>query len=117
MMKKKTLREAKRVLKKGGLIFITVPNRFFLFETHGLKLGKTNINNIFGLGIPFLSWMPSILRKRVENARIYTQKSMYQMLSKQGFEVLKIGYMMPPLDMKFGNKKVVDAFRENTYQN
>ena len=95
---KKAIQEAKRVSKKDAFLLVTVPNKFYPFETHGLKIGSTNINNILGVGIPFLSWMPRFVRERVERARIYTQKQLVEMLHDKGFKILKIDYMMPPLD-------------------
>jgi len=94
----KALEEAKRVLKNGGLLLTTVPNKFYPFETHGMKIGCVEIQNMFGIGIPLLSWMPSFVRKRVERAKIYTQKQLLSLLHKQGFTPLKVEYMMPPLD-------------------
>jgi ubiquinone/menaquinone biosynthesis C-methylase UbiE len=92
------LKEARRVLKKGGLLLVTVPNRFYPFETHGMRIGCVEISNMFGIGIPFLSWTPSFVRERVERAKIYTQKQLLSLLHKQGFKPLKVEYMMPPLD-------------------
>jgi ubiquinone/menaquinone biosynthesis C-methylase UbiE len=105
------LREAKRVLKKKGLLLLTVPNKFYPFETHGMKIGSIEIQNMLGIGIPFLSWMPNFVRKRVERARIYTQKQILNILHKQGFKPLKVEYMMPPLD-KFKRRNLAAAIRE-----
>lgn len=60
---REALREARRLLKNGGLLLITVPNKFYPFETHGMKVGCVEIPNMFGIGIPFLSWMPSFVRE------------------------------------------------------
>lgn len=92
------VREVGRVLKKRGLFLLTVPNRFYPFEIHGMKIGYAEIPNMFGIGIPFLSWMPNLVRKRVEMAKIYSQKKIIQTLRKASFEPLKVEYMMPPLD-------------------
>jgi ubiquinone/menaquinone biosynthesis C-methylase UbiE len=94
----KVLREARRVLKKRGLLLLTVPNRFYPFETHGMRINYIEIPNIFGIGIPFLSWMPDFVRRKIERAKIYTQKQLFNLLHKQGFKPLKVEYMMPPLD-------------------
>lgn len=92
------LREARRVLRERGLLFITVPNKFYPFEIHGMKIGNVEILNMFGIGIPFFSWVPSFVRKRFERAKIYTQKRLFSLLHEQGFVPLKVEYMMPPLD-------------------
>jgi len=107
----KALEEARRVLKKRGLLLLTVPNKFYPFETHGMKIGYTEIPNMFGIGIPFLSWMPNFVRKMVERAKIYTQKQLFNILRKQGFEPLKVEYMMPPLD-KLKRRKLAVALRK-----
>ncbi len=108
---KKAIQEAKRVSKQDAFLLVTVPNKFYPFETHGLKVGTTNVNNILGVGIPFLSWMPRFVRERVERARIYTQKQLVEMLRDGGFKILKIDYMMPPLDM-IQSAKLVSAARK-----
>lgn len=108
---KQALFEVRRILKKGGLFFITVPNKFYPFETHGLKIGNCNINNVFNIGIPFLSWMPKFIRQKMERAKIYTQKQLITYLVEQGFTPIKIDYMMPPLD-KMGNQKMANFLRK-----
>jgi len=92
------IQEAKRVLKKDGIIFITVPNKFYPIETHGLRIGSTEIRNTLNVGIPLLSWAPKFVRERAERARVYTQKQLVELLREQGLRPLKVEYMMPPLD-------------------
>lgn len=108
---KKAIQEAKRVSKKDAFLIITAPNKFYPFETHGLRVGSTNIENILVVGIPFLSWMPRFVRERFERARIYSQKQLVEMLHDEGFKILKIDYMMPPLD-KIQSTKLVIATRK-----
>lgn len=108
---KKAIKEAKRVSKKDAFLLVTAPNKFYLFETHGLRVGSTNIENILGVGIPFISWMPRFVRERIERARIYTQKQLVEMLRDESFKILKIDYMMPPLD-KIKSAKLVNAARK-----
>lgn len=50
------------------------------------------------------------MRQRVERARIYTQKQLVEMLRDEGFKILKIDYMMPPLD-RVQITKLVNAAR------
>jgi ubiquinone/menaquinone biosynthesis C-methylase UbiE len=95
---RKALEEADRVLKRDSLLFVTAPNKFYPFETHGMRVRSVYVENILGVGIPFLSWMPQFLRERVERARIYTIKQLTRLLYGQGFNPLKVDYMMPPLD-------------------
>jgi SAM-dependent methyltransferase len=93
-----TLAEIHRVLKTESILLITAPNRFYLFETHGMKVLKTELGNLLGIGIPFLSWAPRILRDKLQRARIYTQKDLACLISRCGFSVLRIDCIMPPLD-------------------
>jgi ubiquinone/menaquinone biosynthesis C-methylase UbiE len=92
------LKEAWRVLNGDGLLLLTVPNKFYPFETHGLNMGSIEIPNMLGVGIPLLSWMPNFVRERVERARIYTFKHLTKLLYESGFDLVKVDYMMPPLD-------------------
>lgn len=94
----KTLKEINRVLKPNGILFSTVPNRFYPFETHGLQVYEKQIENLLGIGIPLFSLMPNFLRKKFERARIYSQSELARLLKKHGFEPFVIDYMMPPLD-------------------
>lgn len=53
------VREAYRVLRPGGAIVIYVPNRLYLFETHGFFLGRRYIFKL----LPLVNWLPDPLRR------------------------------------------------------
>ena len=116
---KKCIAEATRVLKDNAYLFITVPNSFFILETHGMRLLSTEIENLLGWGIPFVSFFPPALRKYVERARIYSPKAIVKLLNTSNLHPFLISYMMPPLDKfdrgdtKVGNvnSKVTDTLR------
>jgi len=93
------LKEIDRVLKPTGILFLTVPNRFYLFETHGVQVCQKQINNLLGIGIPFFSLAPNFLRRRFERARIYSDVEVISLLRKHRFEPFVMEYLMPPLDM------------------
>lgn len=109
---KKALLEVRRILKNGGLLFITVPNKLYPFETHGMQICNTNLENLFGIGIPFLSWLPLKIRENVARARIYTQRRLLKLLTEKNFELIAIDYMMPPMDGQVKNQALVNAFRK-----
>ena len=92
------LSEIRRILRLKGTLLITAPNKFYLFETHGMRISKTKINSILGVGIPFLSWVPKKLRKRIELARIYSLKDIDFLLRKNGYDIFLTDCMMPSLD-------------------
>lgn len=102
-----TLGETRRVLKPKSVLLITAPNRFYFFETHGMRVLKKEIGNPFGIGIPFLSWAPTILRSKFQRARIYSQKDLVCLMGRCGFSILQKNCIMPPLD----RLKISDSLR------
>lgn len=92
------LNEINRLLKPGGILFVTVPNRFYPFETHGIQICQKQIHNLLGIGIPFFSMAPSFLRRRFERARIYTKAELAFLLRRHCFELYIMEYTMPTLD-------------------
>ncbi len=63
-----TIREAERVMKRGGIMIVFAPNRLYPFETHGAYFGT---RYVFG-NIPFIGWLPDALRvKFAPHVRAY----------------------------------------------
>jgi SAM-dependent methyltransferase len=83
-----------QTLKEGGLGAISVPNKWWIFETHGAKLPLLPWNRV-----PFFSWLPTPLHERWANARIYTRKRIKGVLEKAGLEVIEMKYVTAPLDV------------------
>ncbi|MCE5304250.1 MAG: methyltransferase domain-containing protein [Chloroherpetonaceae bacterium] len=81
-------------LKPGGIAAITVPNKWWIFETHGAKLPLLPWNRV-----PFFSWLPRPIHEKYANARIYTKKRIKKLLTSIGFEVEQIKYITAPLDV------------------
>jgi 2-polyprenyl-3-methyl-5-hydroxy-6-metoxy-1,4-benzoquinol methylase len=81
-------------LKAGGIGAITVPNKWWIFETHGAKLPLLPWNRM-----PFFSWLPKPIHEKWANARIYTKKRIRKLLESVGFEVVNIYYITAPLDV------------------
>ena len=82
------------MLKEGGMMAITVPHKWWLFETHGAHLPLLPWNRI-----PFFSWLPRRVHEKYANARIYTKKRIVNLLEKHGFEVKHALWMTAPLDV------------------
>jgi 2-polyprenyl-3-methyl-5-hydroxy-6-metoxy-1,4-benzoquinol methylase len=81
-------------LKSGGLGVISVPNKWWIFETHGAKLPLLPWNRV-----PFFSWLPRPLHERWANARIYTPKRITSLLRSVGFQIVDWQYITAPLDV------------------
>lgn len=83
-----------RWLKPGALCAISVPNKWWIFETHGAKLPLLPWNRV-----PFFSWLPRFIHERFSNARIYTMPRIKKLLEQSGFEVLEMKYVTAPMDV------------------
>ena len=81
------LREVFRVLKRGGLLFVFSPNRWFPFETHGCALKRRN--QPVPPSVPFIPWLPRSIAKRwfVFWARNYGQGELTGLIRNAGFEI------------------------------
>jgi len=82
------------LMKDGGLIVVSVPNKWWIFETHGAKLPVLPWNRV-----PFFSWLPKQIHEKFANARIYTKNRIVKLLEKHGFTVLSTYYVMAPMDV------------------
>lgn len=88
------LREIRRVLKAGGEIVLSVPNKAWVFETHGSRLPLLPWNRV-----PFFSWLPRAIHLHFAKARIYRKKDIVQLLRDHSFEILSIEYITAPMDV------------------
>ncbi|HUQ66159.1 MAG TPA: class I SAM-dependent methyltransferase [Flavitalea sp.] len=82
------------VLKDGGMAAITVPNKWWIFETHGARLPLLTWNRV-----PFFSWLPKAIHERYANARIYTAERIVKLLEKHKFTVIDHCYITAPMDV------------------
>lgn len=92
---REALREIRKILKSEGKLICYVPNKFYPFETHGMRIGNFSIDHPL---IPLFSYAPNFIRRRCERARIYTLKKILLLLRDFGYKVDAIDYMFPPLD-------------------
>lgn len=89
------LEELARVLAPHAMLTLTVPNKWYLMETHGFHLRPTWVpwNRM-----PLMSWLPTRVHERWAKARIYSKRRILGLLGDHGFEVVEHAYIMPPLD-------------------
>ncbi len=92
---------------------VSVPNKWWIFETHGAKLPLLPWNRV-----PFFSWLPQGLHEKYANARIYTKKRITSLLEKYGFKILSAEYITAPMDVlpegKFKNFMINNFFNTDT---
>ena len=81
-------------LKKGGLLAVTVPNKWWIFETHGAKLPLLPWNRV-----PLFSWLPRSIHEKYANARIYTKRRILNLLKEHNFEIINCRYVTAPMDV------------------
>lgn len=85
--------EMLRVLKEGGRLVAFVPNKWFPFETHGMRWRG---EYVFG-NIPFLSWAPNFVRDIfAPHVRIYTMRGLLSLFN--GVDVVEKGWVYPAFD-------------------
>lgn len=88
------LREWHRVLKSNGEIVLSVPNKGWIFETHG-----TNLPGLPWHRVPFLSYLPHFLHRRLGRARIYRRRDIVRLLRAHAFQILRMQYVTAPMDV------------------
>ena len=88
------LSEVHRVLRPGGWLAMTVPNRWWIFETHGADLPLLPWNRV-----PLFSWLPKDVHDRWARARIYRRREIVSLLRRHGFEVQCSRYLTAPMDV------------------
>jgi SAM-dependent methyltransferase len=85
-------REAARVLRQGGELVITVPNRWYPVEGHG--------GVVFGrhfARLPLITWFPWI-HSRVGAARVFTVRSLDKLFVPLGFRRQAYSYIWPTFE-------------------
>ncbi len=103
----KALEEIMRVLKPEGTLILSVPHRWWIFETHGANLPLLPWNRI-----PFFSWLPKKIHDRWARARIYTLKEISAILISAGFVDVRAVLLTAPMDVV--GKKTIQAFLRRT---
>ncbi|MCX7835804.1 MAG: class I SAM-dependent methyltransferase [bacterium] len=95
----KAMLEMKRVLKDQGKIILTVPNKWWIFETHGCK-SQGLLKKVPWNRIPYLvSWLPTSIHEKVANARIYSKRRIIQLVQSVGLKVDQHVYVTATMDV------------------
>ncbi len=90
----RVLEELARVVKPSGTLIVSVPNRWWIFETHGANLPLLPWNRV-----PFVSWWPRKLHDRFARARIYELKEVVGKVAAVGFDIVHSDYLTAPMDV------------------
>ena len=97
-------REAVRILRPGGRLVVFVPNRLWLFETHGVYWrGVYHFGNI-----PLVNWLPDALRNKLApHVRAYTGKQLRALFEGLPVRVIVHTQVFPGYDNIVKRRPVV----------
>lgn len=88
------INEIKRIIKQGGVVFVSVPNKYFPLETHHVYFGKKKFD---GRLVPFIC-MFDFIHERIGSARRFSRKKLTQLFTEHGFALVGCGYFSLPFD-------------------
>lgn len=104
------LSEIIRVLKPDGLVIISVPHRWWIFETHGANLPLLPWNRV-----PFFSWLPKGMHDKWARARIYRRREINKIISEAGFQQIRTRLLTAPMDV-VKNKTLRNFLRSTIFR-
>jgi SAM-dependent methyltransferase len=82
-----------RVLRRGGELLITVPNRWFPFENHGARIGRWRRHG----RVPLLTYWPW-LHRRMALARVFATRDLDSLFVTRGLERKAVDYAWPTFE-------------------
>ncbi|MCH7548971.1 MAG: methyltransferase domain-containing protein [Candidatus Krumholzibacteriota bacterium] len=105
------LAELARVIRPGGSLVMSVPNKWWVFETHGADLPLLRWNRV-----PFFSWLPKPIHDRYARARIYRRPEIMRKIEETGFRVTAARYITAPMDV-ITNARIRHFFQRTLFRN
>ena len=92
------LKEVFRVLKPGGIFYLTVPNCMFPWEIHPVRF----LGGLWEPGwFPFLPWF-KFFHDRMATARVFSKRSLRELGESAGFSLVGMETGYPPLEHRGG---------------
>jgi SAM-dependent methyltransferase len=92
---RQAIAEAVRVTDVGGHVVVYAPNRLYLFETHGIYLGKRFVFRL----VPFVNYLPDPLRRRFcPHVRAYTAGQIERLFAGLPASIVVHSYVYPGFD-------------------
>lgn len=88
------LREIARVLRPGGHLVLTTPNRRWPVEQHGVRLGSRRVS---GYLLPGLTWIRP-LHRRMCRPDAFTVRDLRRLARASGLTLVGVTFMGVPLD-------------------
>ncbi len=89
-----SVEEIHRVLKPGGLLYVSAPNRLFPIETHMVRIGRHEVAGRFAPFLPYV--LP--LHRRLARARTFTAPEIKRIMKRHDLVEVAHDYVMPPFD-------------------
>jgi SAM-dependent methyltransferase len=108
-----TIREAHRVSRQDGVVFVFAPNRLYPFETHGAYLGR---HYVFG-NIPLIGYFPDPIRNKLApHVRAYRSADIRALFGGLHGEIVAHTQIFPGYD-KIAHRlpAIARALRRLTY--
>jgi SAM-dependent methyltransferase len=88
-----TAREIVRVCRPGGVVVVSVPQVWFPFENHGMRIG----NWTYYRKVPALPYIRPLHRK-CSLARVFSSAEMDRLFVSKNMELLETGYAAPQFE-------------------